>query len=158
MKILRAMLFALAAMTSTAVLAQGASATANMEILRGKLKADKKVVVAANMQLTDAEAKGFWPVYDAYQNELDQINRRLGALIKSYAEAYNKASVSDEVAKKLLAESLAIEDAEGKLKRGYVARFEKVLPGVKLARYYQIESKVRAIVRFDLAAGIPLVE
>lgn len=159
MKIIRAMLFALVALTSTSLLAQGAtSASTNMEILRGKLKADKKLVVAANMQLTDAEAKAFWPVYDAYQADLDQINRRIGALVKTYAEVYNKAAVSDDVAKKLLAESLAIEEAEGKLKRAYVARFEKVVPGIKLARYYQIESKIRAIVRYDLAAGIPLVE
>jgi len=44
--------------------AQDTSADMNMQILRDKLKADKKVLVAANMQLTDSEAKVFWPIYD----------------------------------------------------------------------------------------------
>jgi hypothetical protein len=38
----------------------------NMQILRDKIKADKKLLVAANMELTESEAKGFWPVYEEY--------------------------------------------------------------------------------------------
>jgi hypothetical protein len=66
--------------------------------------------------------------------------------------------VSDETAKKLLNEVLSIDDAENKLRRSYVAKLDKVLPGVKLARYVQIESKIRAVVRYELAANIPLVQ
>ena len=58
-----------------------------MEILKEKVKADKKLVVATNMNLTDAEAKAFWPLYDGYQKELEQINQRLGNTIKSYADS-----------------------------------------------------------------------
>ena len=43
-----------------------------MQVLREKLKADKKLVVAANMDLKEAEAKGFWPIYDEYQKELEK--------------------------------------------------------------------------------------
>jgi len=57
----------------------------NMEILRDKIKADKKVLVTMNMGLTESEAKGFWPVYNDYQKELGQINRRIRALLESYA-------------------------------------------------------------------------
>ena len=39
----------------------------NMQILLEKVKADKKLLVAANMELTESEAKGFWPVYEGYQ-------------------------------------------------------------------------------------------
>jgi hypothetical protein len=42
----------------------------NMQILAEKIKADKKLVVANNMGLTESEAKAFWPIYDAYQNDL----------------------------------------------------------------------------------------
>jgi hypothetical protein len=38
----------------------------NMQILRDKIKADKKLVVATNMELTETVAKGFWPIYDEY--------------------------------------------------------------------------------------------
>jgi hypothetical protein len=131
----------------------------NMEILKEKVKADKKLVVAANMNLTDAEAKSFWPLYDGYQKELEQINHRLGATVKAYADAYNagKGEISDDQAKKLLAEALAVEESEVKLRQSYAAKLGKALPATKVARYLQIENKIRAIVKFELAAQIPLV-
>jgi len=135
-----------------------AQTTSDMQILAEKVKADKKLVVAANMQLTEDEAKGFWPVYDAYQKDLQAINQRLVGAIKNYADAYNKGPVSDETAKQLINEAIAIEDAEVKLKRSYVPKLEKVIPGMKVARYIQIENKIRAVAKYELAAQIPLVE
>jgi hypothetical protein len=155
MKLARIVLFAVAALFALPAAAQTAS---DMQILAQKIKADKKVVVAANMQLTEAEAKGFWPVYDAYQKDLQGINKRLLGAIKSYADAYNKGPVSDETAKKLINEAIAIEEAEVKLKRSYVPKLEKVIPGMKVARYLQIENKIRAIGKYELAANIPLVQ
>lgn len=167
MKILQVVALAFAALISLPVLAQGkpaggaaqaTSTSSDMEILRQKIKADKKLVVAANMELTEAEAKGFWPVYDAYQKDLTSINDRLAKLILNYADAYKKGPLSDEAAKKLLTESLAIEDAEVKLKQGYVPKLEKAVPAMKVARYMQIENKIRAIIKYELAGGIPLVQ
>jgi hypothetical protein len=131
--------------------------TANMEILRQKIKADKKLVVAQNLQLTDAEGTAFWPVYDAYQKDLQQINERLTALVVAYAKAYNQGAVANDVAKKLLDEVVAIDEAEAKLKGTFVPKILAVLPATKTARYIQIENKIRAVVRYELAEGIPLV-
>jgi hypothetical protein len=138
-------------------MAQGA-ATTNMEILRQKVKADKKLVVAQNMQLTDAEGTAFWPVYDAYQKDLQGINQRMAALVQAYATAYNKGPVADDVAKKLLDEMIAIDEAEAKLKAALAPKVLGVLPATKAARYIQIENKIRAVVRYELADGIPLVQ
>jgi Spy/CpxP family protein refolding chaperone len=132
--------------------------TANMDILRQKIKADKKLVVAENLSLTDAEGTAFWPVYDAYQKDLQAINQRLTAVILAYADAYNKGAVSNETAKKLLDESLAIDAAEAKLKASSAPKILAALPATKAARYIQIENKIRAVVRYELAAGIPLVQ
>lgn len=150
------LLLVLAASLATPALAQD-EATSNMEILRQKVAADKKLLIAANMNLTQAEARGFWPVYDAYQQDLRRINERLGKVIAEYAKAYNKRSVDNETAKRLLEEALAIEEAEVRLKRSYLPRLEKVLPETKVARYLQIETKIRALARYELAAQIPLV-
>jgi hypothetical protein len=138
--------------------AQDKSAEMNMQILRDKVKADKKAVVAANMQLSDAEAKAFWPLYDTYQNDLKVINERLAKVILAYADAYNAGPVPDATAKKLLDESIAIDQSEVNLLREYAARLSRVIPAAKAARYMQIESKIRAAIRYELAANIPLVE
>jgi hypothetical protein len=151
------MTLALAAAVAAPAMAQ-APATTNMEILRQKIKADKKLVVAENLGLTDAEGTTFWPVYDAYQKDLQQINQRMTTVIMAYAEAYNKGPVTNEVAKKLLDEAVAVDDAEAKLKSSLVPKVLATLPAAKAARYIQIENKIRAVVRYELAANIPLVK
>lgn len=158
MKFVQIAIIALAAVLAQPVIAQDKGGTTNMEILAQKIKADKKLLVATNMDLTDAEAKKFWPVYEAYQDDLHKINRRLAKLIVDYAEVYNKGSVPNATAKKLLDEALAIEEAELKLKRVYIPKLEKALPEMKVARFIQIENKIRAIINYELAAQIPLVE
>ena len=107
--------FVIVAGLAAVALAQ-TTATTNMEILRQRIKADKKLVVAQNLQLTDAEGTAFWPVYDAYQKDLQQVNQRLTAVILAYANAYSKGPVGNDVAKKLLDEALAVDEAEAKLK------------------------------------------
>jgi hypothetical protein len=91
--------------------------------------------------------------------DLNQINERMMSMIKSYADAYNagKGELSNDQAKKLIGEALAVEESEVKLRQAYAAKLDKVLPATKVARYLQIENKIRAIVKFELATLIPLV-
>jgi hypothetical protein len=129
----------------------------NMQILRDKIKADKKLVVAANMELTESEAKAFWPIYDAYQKDLQKINQRIVALLDNYADDARKKSLTDDKAKKLIDEAVAIDQAEANIKSGYAPKLSKALPAIKVARYLQIENKIRAVIKYDLAQGVPLV-
>jgi len=130
----------------------------NMQILRDKIKADKKLLVAANMELTDSEAKGFWPIYEEYQKELMAINQRIGKMIESYAADYRAKSLTNEKAKKLVEELIAVEKAEAAMKVNYAPKLGKVLPQVKVARYLQIENKIRALVKYELAGAVPLAQ
>jgi hypothetical protein len=130
----------------------------NMQILRDKIKADKKLLVSANMELTESEAKGFWPVYEEYQKELIAINQRIGKLIESYAADYRANTLTDEKAQKLIDELVAIEKADGGLQASYAPKLSNVLPAKKVARYLQIENKIRAALKYELAANIPVVQ
>ena len=129
----------------------------NMQILRDKIKADKKLLVATNMELTESEAKSFWPVYDAYQKDLQNVNRRIAGLLERYAADFHSKSLTDDKAKKLIDEALAIEQSEADLKSTYAPKLSKALPVIKVARYLQIENKIRAVIKYDLAQGVPLV-
>jgi hypothetical protein len=53
---------------------------------------------------------------------------------------------------------MAIDGAEAKLKHTYVPQLEKAIPGMKVARYIQIENKIRALVKYEMATQIPLVQ
>jgi hypothetical protein len=136
--------------------ASQANPSDNMQIVVEKIRADKKLFVAENMQLSEAEAKAFWPVYKQYQDELFLLRQRTGKLIQDYADAYEK--MSDPAARKLLDESLAIEEVGLTLRKAYLPKFRQVLPEVKVARYFQLENKIQAALYYGLAAEIPLVK
>ena len=157
MKALYIGVLALTMLTSFEAVAQDKAAD-NMQIMLDKVRADKKLLVANNMKLTEEEAKGFWPIYDAYQKELQQLNGRLDKMLKTYADAYNKGGVSNETAKQLIDEAFSIDESELQLKRSYVPKLEKAIPTSKVARYLQLEHKIRSAVKYDLARRIPLVE
>jgi hypothetical protein len=158
----RAILFLLATLVAVPAFAQPKPAADkpadNMQILREKLQADKKLVVAANMALTEAEAKGFWPLYEEYQKELHKINDRLAMVIVAYSKDHSAKSLTDAKAKALLERYLAVEEAEVKMKKAFVPKLSKVLPGLKVARYMQIENKIRAIVKYEIAGEVPLAQ
>jgi polyhydroxyalkanoate synthesis regulator phasin len=127
----------------------------NMQIVREKIRADKKLVVAEAMGMTEPEAKAFWPVYEAYQRDLAKINDRTIKLIDDYAENYG--TMSDQAAKKLMDEYMAIETERLNIRQSYLPRFRQVLSEMKVLRYYQLENKIQAVVNYELAASIPLV-
>jgi hypothetical protein len=136
----------------------GDKPASNLEIIHEKLKADKKLIVAKYMELTESEAQRFWPVYEEYQKDLQQSNDRLLRLLESYAADYRSKSLDDEKAKRLLDEWIAIEQDEGKRRSTYAPKVLKALPAKKAARYLQIENEFRILLRYDLAATVPLVQ
>lgn len=126
----------------------------NMEMLRDKLRADKKLIVAEAMSLTEKEGAAFWPVYDAYQKDLASLNERTMKLIKDYATNYGQ--MTDPAAKGMVDSFLAIEKDRIQLMTSFAPKFRKAIPEVKVARYYQVENKIRAVVNYELAQEIPL--
>ena len=150
-RLLRAWFLALAALLALPALAQD-----SMQQLRQQLSADKKQLVAANLELTPTEAAAFWPLYEQYQKELQGLNDRIATLVMAYAREYKANTLTDEGAARLMKESMAVDEAEVRARQGVAARLTPVLPGRKLARYLQIENKVRALVRYEIAAEVPL--
>jgi len=127
-----------------------------MDSVREALKAQKRAFVAVNMQLTDAEDPQFWPVYDCYQKDMEKVNQKIGDLILDYAKNYE--TLTDTKADELLKKNLALEKEILQLKTSYLPKFSAVLPAKKVARYYQLENKIQAVGRYDLAEKIPLVK
>ena len=128
----------------------------NMEIVKEKARTDKKLLIATYLELTESEATAFWPVYEAYQAELGKLRDRDGKMIDEFAA--NFGAMSDDVAKKLLDDSLSIDSGYLKLRQSYLAKFRDVLPDTKVARYYQLENKIEAVIRYEQAKRIPLIQ
>jgi hypothetical protein len=125
--------------------------------LRKKIIFDqKKLVVIQNMEFTEKEKKEFWPVYQKFQEELFPLSQRTVELVLAYASVFQ--SLSDDQAAKIVEEYLTIQDSRQKIMRKYFKQFMKILPAKKVFRYLQIENKIAAAGRYELAQEIPLAK
>lgn len=132
------------------------AATADAQVLIDTIRANRKALVAVNLGLSEEEATKFWPLYDRYQQEIKSSGDRVASVVDDYIENYR--TLSDEEALKLLEAYLAAEADRVQTRRTFIAEFAKILPGRTVARFYQIENKMDAVLRYDLAAAIPVIE
>ena len=135
--------------------ADRAADVTDMQLLRSAVQQDKKSFVASTLDLTEAEAKKFWPIYNLYQRTLDQVDRRRA---RAFVEVVGRDQrISDPYAKTLALELIAADEAEIKARRTLQNRLMRALPPRKAARYLQLESKIRAVEAYDIAGALPLV-
>lgn len=127
----------------------------DLQALRAAVKADKRAYVASMLKLTDPEAKKFWPLYDAYQRNLDMTIRERVLAVEGLIGL--DKPLSDPYARNLAKELIAADESEIKARRTMHNKVMKALPPKKAARYLQIEAKIRAVQAYDIAATIPLV-
>ena len=116
----------------------------------------RDAIVKANLSLTEAEAKAFGPVYEEYRAAANAIQERTGKLIEAYAA--NVEVMNDTKAGAFFQEWLAIDRAELEMRETYAKKVRKALPARKAIRFFQVESKLDALMRLDATLRIPLVE
>lgn len=133
-----------------------AESYAEMRALQNHLGPGKRDFVEKQLYLTPDEAGKFWPIYDAHQAALASLNKRRLDNIIAYARHWNADTLSDANADSLATEALSIEKDEAALMESTYNKLKGAVPAVKSVRYLQVESKVRAIVRFEQAAQVPL--
>jgi len=152
-----ALLLAVAA-SLLALPAQPATAqtvTDEIEVLRGVLKADRKVVIAEALQLTEAESTDFWPLYRNYRAEMDKLGDGIVKLVLEYADAF--PNVPEDRAGKMLKDYLALEKDLVSVRAKHLKKVAKVLRKSKVLRFAQVENRLDLALRLQMAGALPLV-
>jgi hypothetical protein len=129
---------------------------ADIARMRAELRADKKKVTAETLQLTEAEAAKFWPIYDKYIAELTVINTQKYDLIKEYTEKFG--TYTDAQATDFIKRYLEVDVQASKLRSKYVPIVGKVLPGIKTATFFQIDRRLAMLINLGLAAELPILQ
>ena len=155
MQSLLVMVLIVLSVAASAASGQGSpSEGTDLQALRQAVKNDKRAYVESTLKLTDAEGKRFWPIYNAYQREVDLNNRRRNVALQELM--FRDSAMSNLAAKHYVAELLAVDEAEIKARRTMRNRVMRALPAVKAARYMQLEEKIRAVQDYDEASVVPL--
>ncbi len=118
-------------------------------------KAERKALIGENMQLTDSEAKNFWPLYDQFEARMDKVDKRHAAEIRAYAKAYQNFTDAD--AKSKLDEVMAVSQARLDIQKEYIPKFRATLSQIKTTRFFQIDNKIHALIQCQIAQLVPLV-
>jgi hypothetical protein len=129
--------------------------TGEIELTRAAVQVRRQALVTAAMDLEGKEAESFWPLYRDYRLDMAKVNDRYVKLLVAYLEAYD--SMTDEAARRLVDEYLGIERARNGVKTAYVPRFSKIMPAKKVARFFQVDNKLDAVIDSELAQMIPLI-
>jgi hypothetical protein len=124
--------------------------------VRALYRADKAEIIIDQLKMTKTENKAFWPVYNAYTNELKTVGNKMVKLISGYAD--NSTKMTDKYADKMINDYLEIEADKLNIMESYIPKFKKVMPATKVAKLYQIENKLRAVTDLEIAANVPMIK
>ena len=153
------LLLAFAAANSTALAqretANGVEVEKDLALLRRDIRAEKKKLIAANVSLTETEATQFWPVYDQYVAEMTRHNDEFYSVIKDYAA--NQKTLTDAQASSMIKRWIEIQIGQAQTRQKYIPLFEKVIPGRKVALFFQIDRRLYALLDIQVASEIPLI-
>ena len=134
----------------------GSTGGGDIELSRAQIQAERQAIVNRAMELTDSESTKFWPLYREYRTKMAEVTDRQVSVIKEYAATYE--SMTDDQADKLMSNYMDFQKDKLNLEKDYVKKFKKVLPTRKVARYFQLEHKLDAVIDYDLARSIPLLQ
>lgn len=128
----------------------------DVALLRQDLRAKAKELISKNLQLTDAEAAAFWPLYNRYAGEVRKVNDTRFGLIKHYADIYKTmtAEQADSMVR-LLADA---DQTIIALRLQYLPEFEQVLPGTKAALFMQLDRRIDSLGNVQMATQLPLIK
>ena len=134
---------------------EGVEVEKNLALLRRDIRSEKKKLIAANIPLTETEATTFWPVYDQYVAEMAKHYDEFYTLIKDYA-AHQK-TLTDAQASSIIRRWIEIQIGQAQTRQKYIPLFEKVVPGKKVALFFQIDRRLYAVLDMQVASQIPLI-
>ena len=128
----------------------------DIQMLRKDIRAQRKQLIAANMQLTSIEAEKFWPIYDQYVSELVDQNNKKYALIKQFVQTGGALSEAD--AEHSVQQWVSVDESVAALRAKYIPVFRKALSPKNEALFYQLDRRVQLMIDLQLMALIPMVQ
>lgn len=136
---------------TTTVLAQDKT----FELMRQDLKTQKVAIMTASLPMTQAQADAFWPVYREYDLELSKLGDRRMAVLKKYADNFEK--IDEKMADELVRESFKIATDRTDLLEKYYKKAAKAVGAVTAARFVQVENQMLTLLDAQVIDQVPLV-
>ena len=125
-------------------------------LTRSAVQQDRQAIVVKFMDLNESQSRVFWPLYRDYRSAVATADDRMVTIAETLIERHGV--VSDREADDLMDQYLRFEQEKLEVQYAYLKRFRKILPVRQVARLFQLENKMDAVVRYELATKVPLVD
>lgn len=107
------------------------------QAFKEKLNSMRIAFITQELDLTPQEAKGFWPIYDKYVKERQQLHKNSGRRAKSVE------ALSPEEAEAMIAGSLENDQKQIALRKKYYDQLKDVIPATKIVKLTQAEREFK---------------
>jgi len=132
---------------------QQPSMVSAIEVVRADMGADRAKIITEAMNFSDKDAAAFWPIYRKYEYERSTVDDRRVAVIKEYAEKYSTLTDADATS---MAERMFDCDSRlAALKKKYFKKFNTVLPGFTVTKFFQLEHRIDLLVDMKVESSLP---
>lgn len=145
-------LFACLFMISIVLKAQSTDDIGMIQSLWGM---EKRAMVEEYMDLSPAEAPGFWAQYEAYEEARKALGRDRIGLINEYVENYG--SLTDAKATELINGAASNNIAIQKLLKKTFKKMSKVVSPVKAAQFVQLENYLSSMIQLSIQDELPFI-
>lgn len=105
--------------------------------IRERIKAQRVAYITDKLDLSPAEAQKFWPIYNQFTDEFEQIKKNMNRLRKSTGN--NLMDMSDSEIEKVLEEELENQQKLTDLQRKYQKQLKSAISPRKIALLYKTE-------------------
>ncbi len=122
-------------------------------LVRTAMQADRDTITGKSMALSDKEAAAFWPIYRKYENERARLDDGRVMVIKQYALKY--PNLTDGDGKEMAERMFEAESGIAALKKKYFKEFNKVLPALTVAKFFQLDHRVDLVMDMNVEANLP---
>jgi hypothetical protein len=130
--------------------------TGYIDLLKKDIQAEAKKLVDENMELTEDQAKVFWPIYDNYNAALLELsNERLNVIADYMLDYYD---LSDEKAESLVNRVFEIDQKKLDIQQEYFDKFNAVLPATLVGKFFQIDNYIDLLISLQRSETIPLIQ
>ncbi|MBM3936212.1 MAG: hypothetical protein FJ343_03575 [Sphingomonadales bacterium] len=101
-----------------------------------RIKAARVAYLTKELSLSPEEAEKFWPVYNQYDGQREDLRNRIRDLLE---ETRTRGYSSDDKANAALDEMLSIREQELQLERNFRKSMQGILPARRLVVLHQAE-------------------
>jgi hypothetical protein len=132
---------------------QAPSIDSAIEVARAQTQADKATIISAAMNFSENDAAAFWPIYRQYEHERSALDDGRVSVIKEYTEKY--PTITDAEAIAMAQRMFEYDSRLAALKKTYFKKFNKVLPGLTVTKFFQLDRRLDLLIDMQVESALP---